>query len=73
LGKTLTAAEEDRNIFTDSTKPEPNMGQYDLQPVLSQLPAEIPLELALPILNGEAINLSVPSSLVAEWQTVANY
>lgn len=73
LGKTLTATEEDRNIFTESTKPEPNVGQYDLQPVLSQLPAEIPLELSLSILNGEAINLSVPSSLVAEWQTVANY
>ncbi len=73
LGKTLTTAEEDRHIFTDSTKPEPNVGQYDLQSLLSQMPAEIPLELSLPTIQGEAIRLSVPASLVQEWQTVASH
>ncbi|WP_103666746.1 DUF3122 domain-containing protein [Pseudanabaena sp. BC1403] len=71
LGKTLTAADTSSNIFKEGS--QPNVGQYDLQPLLSELQAEIPLKISLPTLKGEAISLSVPSSLVAEWQTVANY
>ena len=50
--------------------PEPNVGQYDIQPLLPQLQAEIPLKLTLQTRGGEAINLSVPSSFVQEWQTI---
>lgn len=71
LGKTLTAADTSSNIFKEGS--QPNVGQYDLQPLLSVLQAEIPLKLALPTTKGDAISLSVPSSLVQEWQTVANY
>lgn len=70
LGKTLKANETSSNIFKENTPP--NIGQYDLQPLLSQLRAEIPLQLSVPALNGEEIRLSVSPSLVAEWQTVAN-
>jgi Protein of unknown function (DUF3122) len=70
LGKTLTAADVSSNIFTDSTVPEPNIGQYDIQPLLPQLQAEIPLKLTLPTLHGDAINLSVSPSFVQEWQTL---
>jgi hypothetical protein len=73
LGKTLTAADTSSGIFTDKSQSQPHVGQYDLQPLLSQLLAEIPLQLALPTVSGEAIRLSVPSSLVQEWQIVANY
>jgi Protein of unknown function (DUF3122) len=73
LGKTLTATEASSDIFTKSAVPEPNVGQYDLQPLLAQLKAEIPLKLSLPAIEGEAISLSVPSSLVEEWQTVGSY
>lgn len=72
LGKTLTAADASGQIFTDEAAPEPNVGQYDLQPLLPQLQAEIPLRLTLPILNGEAITLNVPAGLIEEWQTVAS-
>jgi hypothetical protein len=73
LGKTLTADDTSSKIFSDSTKPESNVGQYDLQPLLSQLQAEIPLELTLPSKEGDPVSLSVPPSLVQEWQTVANH
>ena len=71
LGKTLTADDTSSNIFKEGA--QANVGQYDLQPLLSELQAEIPLKISLPTLKGESISLSVPPSLVAEWQTVANY
>ncbi len=73
LGKTLTATEDSSDIFTESAVPEPNVGQYDLQPLLPQLQAEIPLKLSLPTIDGEPVSLSVPSSLVEEWQAVGSY
>ncbi len=71
LGKTLTATDTSSNIFKDGV--QANVGQYDLQPLLADLQAEIPLKISLSTLKGDAISLSVPPSLVAEWQTVANY
>ncbi|MEB3338775.1 MAG: DUF3122 domain-containing protein [Leptolyngbyaceae bacterium] len=73
LGTTLTATDVSSTIFTEAAQPESHVGQYDLQPLRSQLPAEIPLKLSLPTLGGEAVSLSVPPSLVQEWQTVASY
>jgi len=73
LGKILTATDSSNDIFTDSFEPQPNVGQYNLQPILSQLQAEIPLELSLPIVGDEALSLSVPSAFVKEWQTIGNY
>ena len=71
LGKALTANDTSSNIFKEGA--QANVGQYDLQPLLSELQAEIPLKISLPTIKGDAISLSVPPSLVAEWQTVANY
>lgn len=73
LGKTLTAADTSSTIFGESTVPEPNVGQYDLQPLLPQLRPEIPLKLTLPTIGSEGIQLSISPSLVQEWQTVASY
>ncbi|NJO72633.1 MAG: DUF3122 domain-containing protein [Leptolyngbyaceae cyanobacterium RM1_406_9] len=73
LGKTLTATDVSSHIFTKATKPEPNVGQYDLQPLLPQLQMGIPLKLTLPTISGEAVNLSISPLLIEEWQTVANY
>jgi len=73
LGKTLSAADASSKIFTETTKSEPNVAQYDLQPLLPQLLAEIPWKLKLSTSTGEAISLSIPTSLVQEWQTVADY
>lgn len=70
LAQTLTASDASANIFSDSS-PEPNVGQYDLQPVLSQLRAEVPLKLRLPCVDGSVVELTVPPSAIQEWQDVA--
>jgi Protein of unknown function (DUF3122) len=69
LGTTLFAADTSRDIFKEN-RPESNVGQYNLQPLLP-LPAEIPLKLTLSTLNSEAVRLSIPPALVKEWQVVA--
>ncbi|MEO1300286.1 MAG: DUF3122 domain-containing protein [Cyanobacteria bacterium J06636_16] len=73
LGQSLTAADASSQIFTDESTPEPNVGQYDLQPLIAQLRATIPLQLTLPILNQDDVLLPVASALIQEWQTVAAY
>ncbi len=73
LGKTLTATDVSNTIFTEAAKPEPNVGQYDLQPLLPQLQMGIPLKLTLPTLSGEAVSLSISPLLIEEWQTVASH
>lgn len=70
LGRTLRAADISSSIFTDPTNLESNVAQYDIQPLLPQLQAEIPLKLTLPILGSESINLLLPSSFVQDWQTL---
>jgi len=70
LGKTLAANDSSSLIFTDLFTPEPNVGQYDIQPLLPDLQVEIPLMLSLPVIDNEAIHLSVPASFAQEWQTL---
>ena len=72
MGKTLTANDTSSTIFTDLAAPEPNVGQYNLQPLLAQLQAKIPLKLTIAAIDSEAINLAVPPSFVEEWQTIFN-
>jgi len=73
LGKTFLAVDNSEHIFPDGSQPQSNVGQYDLQPLLSELEAEIPMQISLATVKGDLISLSIPNSLVAEWQTVANY
>ncbi len=71
LRKTWQANDASANIFTDQI--QPHVGQYDLQPLITQLETAIPLTLSLATVNGEPVKLSISPSLVQEWQTVANY
>ena len=73
LGNSLTVPDASANIFTNAAAPEPNVAQYDLQPVLRELQPEIPLKLIIPMKDVPAVRLSVSPSLVQEWQTVASY
>lgn len=73
LGQTLMATDASQQIFTDNRTPEPNVGQYDLQPLLPELQAELPWRLSLPMLDTDPLTLRVSPKLVQEWQTVANY
>ncbi|MGD1852641.1 MAG: DUF3122 domain-containing protein [Leptolyngbyaceae cyanobacterium] len=68
LGKVLTANDASQQIFTDAAAPEPNVGQYDLAPIVSEFQAAIPLKLTLPTTQGKPIELLVSPALVQEWQ-----
>ncbi|MEM1253958.1 MAG: DUF3122 domain-containing protein, partial [Cyanobacteria bacterium P01_H01_bin.21] len=46
--------------------PEPNVGQYDLAPIVSEFQAAIPLKLTLPTTQGKPIELLVSPALVQE-------
>ncbi len=70
LGKTLTAKNTSQQIFTNAALPEPNVGQYDLAPIVSQLKAAIPLKLSVPTTQGEPVKLLVSPAVVQEWQTL---
>ncbi|MBH8565222.1 DUF3122 domain-containing protein [Nostoc sp. CENA67] len=63
-GKVFTAAD----IFLDDA-PAPTIGQYNLKDILPQLPRE-PLVLSIPLPGDRFINISVPKSVVLEWQLV---
>ncbi len=62
-GKVLTAAD----VFLDEA-PAPTIGQYDFKDILPQLSIE-PLVLTIP-LPKNTINISVPQSVVQDWQEV---
>jgi hypothetical protein len=64
-------ADASSHLFTDASAPEPYIGQYDLQPILTEQP-EIPLTLMLPTLDNESVVLKIPMALVQEWQAIAN-
>ncbi|QSJ20548.1 DUF3122 domain-containing protein [Nostoc sp. UHCC 0702] len=63
-GKIFTAAD----IFLDDA-PAPTIAQYNLKEILPQLPTE-PLILSIPLPGDRFINISVPKSVVQEWQLV---
>ena len=71
LGKILTATDASQDIFAESNRPESNVGQYDIESLLLQLSVEIPWELTLPTISGEAVNLAISPTLIQEWQTLA--
>ncbi|OKH27164.1 DUF3122 domain-containing protein [Chroogloeocystis siderophila] len=70
LGKTWTANDVSQQIFTDSAHPEPNVAQYDLQPILMQLNPAVPLRLEVPSLSQSSITLNVSPALLEEWRSL---
>ncbi len=71
LGKTWTANDASQQIFTDAANPEPNVAQYELQPILMELDPAVPLRLEIPGLHQLNITLNVAPGLVAEWRSLA--
>jgi hypothetical protein len=71
MGKTLTAADVSHDMFTDKTQMEPDVGQYDLQPILMQLELAMPLRLTLAALDQPEIILNVSPDVVEEWRSLA--
>ncbi|MBK1990858.1 DUF3122 domain-containing protein [Sphaerospermopsis aphanizomenoides BCCUSP55] len=56
------------DIFLDEA-PAPTVGQYDFTEILPQLPLDS-LTLAIPLPGKKSINISVPTHVVKEWQTI---
>ena len=56
------------NIFLQSA-PLPNIGQYNLNNIFSQLATE-ELWLELPLVSGQLSHLHIPESVVKEWQEI---
>ena len=73
LGKLLIANDASAKIFTHETLPEPNVGQYDLAPIISELQPTLPLKLSLPTTQFEPVEILVPASLVKEWKTLYSF
>jgi hypothetical protein len=71
VGVTLSAPDASREFFASA--PESHVGQYDLQPLISQLPTNLPLTLQLPTTGSAPAELVIAPALIQEWQTVANY
>ncbi|MBF2079582.1 MAG: DUF3122 domain-containing protein [Synechococcales cyanobacterium T60_A2020_003] len=49
----------------------PNVAQYDLSLILSQLDPTQPIRLSLPVVDGNPILLKVPPVAIQEWQAIA--
>jgi hypothetical protein len=51
--------------------PATNVGQYDLQNILPQLPTAGSVHLSLIMSDHRAIDLPIPAEVMLEWQTLA--
>ena len=69
-GEILEATDISDEPFTDGS-PAGNVGQYDLKPVIFQLPSQLQLGLSLATTNDSEINLGVSPLIIQEWQEVA--
>jgi hypothetical protein len=70
MGKTFAAADVSHDMFTDKNQMEPDIGQYDLQPILMQLELAMPLRLSLATLDQPEIILNVSPDVVEEWRSL---
>ena len=56
-----------KDAYAESS-PAPNVGQYNLTPIMSQLPVKGKLKLAVPLNNYRELALKIPSEVLEEWQ-----
>jgi hypothetical protein len=48
--------------------PVPNVGQYDLTSIISQLPVKQSLKLSVPLQDNRELALKIPPEVLTEWQ-----
>ena len=87
-GQTAMLHDVSSLIFKDGLPVQPNVAQYELNDVLAQIQASMPLRLTLPVITRSdestsggrptpvseigQLELSIPSAVVDEWRIVAN-
>lgn len=62
-GRLLTATD----LFATES-PAPNVGQYNVTGVISQIPQNSILNITIPLIENKKITLTIPNSIVIEWQ-----
>ncbi|MEO0757553.1 MAG: DUF3122 domain-containing protein [Cyanobacteria bacterium J06648_16] len=70
-GKQLTATNVTQQYFVGEL-PAPNLGQFDIQPLIQQLKGESSLQVQIPTRRGPDVTLSIPSSVLEEWTAVGS-
>jgi hypothetical protein len=61
-GKLFTATD----VYAQSA-PAPNVGQYDLTSIISQLSGKQSLKLSVPLQDNQELALKIPSEVLTEW------
>ena len=61
-GKVFTATD----AYAQSA-PAPNVGQYDLTSIISQLPGKQSLKLSVPLQDNQELALKIPPEVLTEW------
>jgi len=72
MGKTFTAADVSPDMFMNQAQGGTDAGEYNLQPILTQLAADIPLQLSLPTLDQSEIKLNVDPGVIEEWRSLTD-
>ena len=62
-GKILTA----RDVYSIAA-PAPNVGQYDLSPIMTKLPSKGSLKLSVTLQNSRELALKIAPEVLSEWQ-----
>ena len=62
-GKILTAIDS-----YSKSAPAPNVGQYDLTPIINQIPHKGSLKLSVPLAQNRELALKIPPEVLTEWQ-----
>ena len=62
-GKILTATDS----YAESS-PAPNVGQYNLTPIITQIPDKGSLKLSIPLADNRELALKIPAEVLSEWQ-----
>lgn len=67
---------DDRQAFSASDRfaeksPSPNVGEFDVQEILSSLPLDHSVNLVLPLTSENPAEIVLPSPVILEWQELA--
>mgnify|MGYP006274727929 CR=1 FL=1 len=68
--ETNQSAWQAEDLFAEEA-PSPNVGQYNLEEIITQLSPEDNLLLKIPETQGDYITLKVPGVIILEWKIVA--
>ncbi len=67
---------DDRQVFSASDRfaeksPSPNVGEFDIQEIISSIPLNRSVKLVLPLTAENPVEIVLPSPVILEWQELA--